>query len=266
MPLTHDDLKALNAPFPVKSHEFLNGYTYITEQAITARLDEVDPSWEFVIINQSTRYNEYTRQFIITTTATLTVKGVVRQDSGTCAVQYTNVIDSKTKQPYLDNAGNPKTPVEANEAEKISVTDALKRCGRKFGIGRYILDFPSYVKDMQSLANYLNGDAQQPSPKQDAPQSAPVATPAPVTTLTDGVSTSQLFNVLYKKAEYNQLSFKVGDDWLRVKLDDFLKLMPNPAKFAEWFAPLPDGKSALPRDLSVCYRHDGKKLVIVSVL
>ncbi len=264
--LTIDDIQILTRKFRAEEHEFLNNYAYIKEGAITTRLDEVDPSWEFIIINQSARYNDITKQVIITTTSALTVKGITRQNSGTSAVQLTNVIDREKKKPYLDDLGNPKIPTEANEAEKISATDSLKRCARLFGIGRYLLDLPDNVKNDYSLARYLNGEEQPQQPQAQAPkQSAPVAAPTPVKVSEDG-TISQMFNVLYKKAEYNQLSFKVGDDWLRVKLDDFLKLMPNPAKFAEWFAPLPDGKSALPRDLSVCYRHDGKKLVIVSVL
>jgi len=244
--LTIDDIKVLEEQFPVNDHKFNpRGFCYIKEASITRRLDQVDPSWEFVIVNITHRAN------IVTVTARLTVKGVTRENTGSQAIAY--IKDSDT---------------ESGEPEKSATTDALRRCARLFGIGRYILSFPKGIEDMNALTRHLGGNAQQQpqQPQAQAPkQSAPVATPAPAKASEDG-TISQMFNVLYKKAEYNQLSFKVGDDWLRVKLSDFLKLMPNPDKFAEWFAPLPDGKSALPRDLSVCYRHDGKKLVIVSVL
>ncbi len=154
MPLTHDDVKVLESKFAPNDHEFLRGYCYITEGGVTRRLDSVDPSWEFVIVNIAHRSDT------ITVTARLTVKGVTRENTGM------QVIQSKDGK-------------ESGEPEKGATTDALKRCARLFGIGRYILDLPDTIKDNQSLARYLGGNTQQPSPKQDAPQSAPVATPAP---------------------------------------------------------------------------------------
>ncbi len=158
MPLTHDDVKVLESKFAPNDHEFLRGYCYITEGGVTRRLDSVDPSWEFVIVNIAHRSDT------ITVTARLTVKGVTRENTGM------QVIQSKDGK-------------ESGEPEKGATTDALKRCARLFGIGRYILDLPDTIKDNQSLARYLGGNTQQQSPKQDAPQSAPVVTPAPASAM-----------------------------------------------------------------------------------
>jgi hypothetical protein len=138
--LTHDDVKALTAPFAADEHEFLKGFTYLTEQAVTTRLDEVDPSWSFQITNVEHKGES------VTVYGALTVCGVTRQSCG------------------MDKPRNPNS-----EVEKGAVTDALKRCARLFGVGRYILDIPDNVKDDRALARWLG----------DTPPAAPTAAAKP---------------------------------------------------------------------------------------
>lgn len=133
MTLTHEDLTVLKAPFAANDHKFLRGLAYITEYAITERMDEVDPSWSFGI------QEIVNRDGTITVIGNLTIKGVTRSNVGMDSVRETK-------------DGNS----EANEAEKSTATDALKRCARLFGIGRYLLALPKDVRDEQSMAKWLN--------------------------------------------------------------------------------------------------------------
>lgn len=122
MPLTPSDINLLSKPFRRVEHEFTRGYVYITEGAITARLDEVDPNWSFEIQQLSVR----DKQGVCA--ARLTVNGVTRENVGMQAIEYQKDSDR-----------------ESGEPEKGAVTDALKRCARLFGIGRYLLDDPPKV-------------------------------------------------------------------------------------------------------------------------
>lgn len=137
MTLTHEDLQTLAQPFEVDEHEWLNGNAYITEAAILNRIESIDPCWEGRKTEVVVRTNESGQS--ITVFYALTIKGVTRESNGSAVV----VVSSKGK--------------EANEAEKSALTDAIKRAARLFGIGRYILSFPSNVKDANSLAKYLGG-------------------------------------------------------------------------------------------------------------
>lgn len=145
MTLTNEDLKTLRHPFKPNEHEFLKGNAYITEAAIMTRLEEVDPSMEFYVMNQVQRGD------VITVYGRMIVKGVIRESSGMAKVEMTT--DGKR---------------EANEAEKSATTDALKRCARLFGVGRYLLSLPDDVRDTASIARYL-GQVPTSAPKAPTP-------------------------------------------------------------------------------------------------
>lgn len=122
MGLTTEDVRKLQAAFPRKAHEFKGGYVFISEEAISDRLDSVDPSWTFQIIN--THYTD--DQAIVT--ARLTVGEVMRDGIG--------------MHPLFDvDRNGVKTPNRADPA-KSAATDALKRAARLFSIGRYLLEQP----------------------------------------------------------------------------------------------------------------------------
>jgi hypothetical protein len=167
--LTQEDTKALCAPFALEDHEFTRGFVYITEQAITRRLDSVDPSWDFIII-ESVR--DATSASV---TGRLAVCGVERDGIGTQAIEYSNATDRSTgeKKPLLDAAGNPR---EAGEARKGAATDALKRAARLFGVGRYLLDAPEEAKFKAWLAKQsgapVDPPRQRPAPsvERDVPE------------------------------------------------------------------------------------------------
>lgn len=145
--LTQDDLKVLTAPFPADAHEFLNGLAYLTESAITTRLEQVDPAWQFFITNLIQRGNT------VTVTARLEVKGVIREGTGMAQIQ-------------TSKDGNR----EVNEAEKSATTDALKRAARLYGVGRYLLTLPDKVKDITSLAAWLKEQSGGNPPSGNASQ------------------------------------------------------------------------------------------------
>jgi hypothetical protein len=146
MTLEARDLQLLSHPFPAEAHKFVQGLPYIHEEVVNQRLDQVDPSWSFIVKSIVTRANAGeggADVATVTVHASLIVKGVARDGVGMAVVQ-------KTK------AGNS----EANEAEKSATTDALKRCARMFGIGRYLLAIPkqngkTVVSDIAGLKTWL---------------------------------------------------------------------------------------------------------------
>lgn len=124
MALTPEQLQILRKPFPHQDHEFIQGFVYLTEEAITTRLEEVDSAWMFELLHVANN-----GAFAIVT-ARMTVNDVFR-----------------------DGIGMQKVNEKAGEAEKGAATDALKRCARLFGIGRYLLGAPKESEFAGWLAN-----------------------------------------------------------------------------------------------------------------
>lgn len=156
--LTKDDLSILKQPFAASEHEFLKGNAYITEAAITERIEQIDPAWT---LEQVSMFNRADSNQVVCTMR-LTIKGVWRDGVGMSQI---------TKLKSGDG--------EANEAEKSAATDAMKRAARLFGIGRYLLSLPDGVRDPVSMKDYLEGKksnpyggkpATTPPPAQNAPK------------------------------------------------------------------------------------------------
>lgn len=133
--LSREDVQVLNAPFDARDHEFHRGFVYITESAITARIEQVDPSWQ-LIVNWLTNREDY-----VTAHVTLIIGDVRRDGIGMANQEYSTKI-------------TPPKPI--GEPEKSATTDALKRAARLFGIGRYLLDAPKDLNE-SSLRKWLNG-------------------------------------------------------------------------------------------------------------
>lgn len=111
--LTVDDLNILKRAFPRASHEFINGYVYLTEAAVCDRIEEVDPAWTFEVQRMSREGDQ------AVCCGRLTIKGVTREGVG------------------MYRQTNPN-----GEPEKSAATDAIKRCARLFSVGRYLLNDP----------------------------------------------------------------------------------------------------------------------------
>ncbi len=111
--LTPDHLRTLQRPFSRADHEFIRGFVYLTEDAITGRIEEVDPSWQFEL----QRIDHSGDQVVVC--ARMTLLDVARE-----------------------GVGMQKVNEKAGEAEKGAATDALKRCARLFSVGRYLLNAP----------------------------------------------------------------------------------------------------------------------------
>jgi hypothetical protein len=165
--LTNDDLTILRRPFKPEEHEFNRGLVYIKEDAITTRIEEVDPNWSFEILSTMQRGNQ------VSITARMTINGTTRDGVGMDNVLYmTDKVDPKTGE-ILER----RSHLEANEAEKSAATDALKRCARLFGVGRYLLSMPRSIKEEKALAKWLN-------------QQTPWTTPENIATLIDKITTA----------------------------------------------------------------------------
>lgn len=154
--LTTPDIDILRRPFTSDEHEFHRGFPYVTEHAICRRIEAIDPAYEFHITEMSQRE----KQIIVR--ASLTIKGVTRQNIGMALIE-------KTKNDPDRDSG---------EAEKAAATDALKRCARLFGVGQYLLDVPDHIQDKRALAIFLG---EQPRPTTQPPRrnQPPAASSAP---------------------------------------------------------------------------------------
>jgi hypothetical protein len=162
--LTHEDLNQLKAFFTVDEHEFDYGKNaYIKEKPISERIESVDPAWSFEIksiVVRPSAGDGGKEVGTVTVHAAMTIKGSTRESTGMAVILKS---DEKEEQKWVDkkrvNTGVMYT-IEANQAEKSATTDALKRCARLFGIGRYMLDFGNEVNDEASLKRWL--DKRQP--------------------------------------------------------------------------------------------------------
>lgn len=136
--LTTLDIAKLSYPFPKTDHDFLEGFVYISEEAITDRIERIDPTWSFRI-DQIIALGDS-----VVCIATLTIKGVSRSNGGGNPIQRDkqdkdakgNKLGSYTPLPLYTVADN------GVNAHKSAITDALKRCARLFGVGRYLLSAP----------------------------------------------------------------------------------------------------------------------------
>lgn len=114
MTLTHDDIKALTAPFDEKTlgvkPQSVKGsrvmlVCYLQHTDVAARLDSVDPAWSAIITDERAASPEGS---IIR--MRITLKGVTREGVG-----------------------------DGNDS-KSAASDALKRTAMLFGVGRYLYD------------------------------------------------------------------------------------------------------------------------------
>lgn len=149
MTLTAKDLAVLQEPFKADEHEILRGFVYLKEESITNRLEQVDPAFSFLVKSITTRDNAGEGGKDVATVscvASLSLKGVVRENVGMATVQRTEAKKDKENNLFTS---------EANEAEKSATTDAFKRAARLFGVGRYILGMGKIDSDQQ-IINWLN--------------------------------------------------------------------------------------------------------------
>lgn len=148
--LTREDLQVLKAPFAVNQHEFdYNKNVYITEKAICDRIEQVDPSWS--MSEPTIQWREGIGGNVCEVSGTMTINGVTRGGVGQAAI-----------------VTNKDQTNEANQAAKSAATDWLKRMARLFGVGRYLLDTPDYVRGHNTLEKWLSqeyGSIPSPSPK-----------------------------------------------------------------------------------------------------
>lgn len=149
--LTIEHSNTLKRPFSRADHEFVRSFVYLTEEAICNRIEEVDPAWTFEL-QRMERNGEQS-----TVCARLTICGVSREGVG--------------MQQF-----NEKAP----EAEKGAATDALKRCARLFGIGRYLLDAPKEGTAFDGWLAKLQKGSVPPTPAPQAPPASSASTPPTV--------------------------------------------------------------------------------------
>jgi hypothetical protein len=148
--LTQEDIATLTATFPADQHEWnYAGFVYVKEDAITGRIEQVDPTWQFEILHCIVRDQQ------VTITARMTINDVSRDGVGMANIE----VKKETGYP-------------ANEPEKSAATDALKRCARLFGVGRYLTEAKGVTE--KNITKWLT---EWNSHNRSEPQSSPLKTP-----------------------------------------------------------------------------------------
>ena len=161
--ITPETLAILTAPFAPADHEFNRGYIYITEEAICARIETVDPSWEWRISELAFVDS------MATVIGALTVCNVTRYGTGQQLAQL-------DKDSGIEKVG---------ESRKGATTDAMKRAARLFGIGRYLLQCPKEVKEYGPQLNKWLASLQRanaytvPVPARDESRASVEVAPTP---------------------------------------------------------------------------------------
>ena len=140
--LTAEHMTILQAPFPVEEIEFLRGKAYVTEMAVTTRIEVVDPAWTFEVTQTYHRDNR------AVAVGRLTILSATRGNIGMGE-------DAFPSKDSVQKGSDPNR--EVNDPEKSAATDCLKRCARLFGIGRYLLTLPKNVTDENSYRKWLTG-------------------------------------------------------------------------------------------------------------
>jgi len=167
--LTAEAVEHLKKPFAAQFHDFTQGFVYLAERAVCERIEQVDPAWSFEIVDVS----HYPGRNRVNVRARMTILGVSREGIGSGNYLDTPVKEYKTKELKQNDLGQQM--MNYSESEKGAATDALRRCARLFGVGRYLLDTPQNVNDERSLAAWLNTIDQTPAPK---PAPSPSKRPA----------------------------------------------------------------------------------------
>ena len=162
----------LTKPFQPREHDInYTGYAYISEMAITTRLDDVvgafNWQWRTVDLQQSTstHWVATVELSILSDNGWITRAGV---GEGTASINnpYKDGKDPLDDPRYVSNMGE--------NAAKSAETDAFRRAARHFGIGRYLLDAPKFgQKNFKGLENWLLANYAKPTaskPQQQQPK------------------------------------------------------------------------------------------------
>jgi len=139
--LSLDDLTRLRAPLPLTGHSlrvqriYADGtrahwLTYVEEDAVIDRLNNIDPGWSLRIVTTDVRSSA------VIVYGTLTVKGVRRDGVGTNSIRDGN----------------------EHDAAKGAATDLLKRLGRLFGIGLYLKRAPAINTDWAVIERGMSAE------------------------------------------------------------------------------------------------------------
>lgn len=122
------ELQMLAYPFQRWEHQFLQGMVYIRKEALSNRIDKVDPNWQFTLQRIEVCENS------VNAVGLLIIKGVARSDGGGGTIQRTKKDGSQVAEAQVaENIVN---------AHKSAYTDAFKRCCQKFAMGRYFAGAP----------------------------------------------------------------------------------------------------------------------------
>lgn len=157
IPLSHEDLSNLRAPFPKerlgvkvqsvsKNRDRALLVLYLGHTDVMNRLEEVDPAWTTEVLGEERSGDTvYVRM-------RMTIKGVSRENVG--------------------EGGDPKG----------AYSDALKRCAMLFGVGRYLYDsvtvWADYNEQRDRFKHWSIQDYERFAKGQYSVSSEPTATPS----------------------------------------------------------------------------------------
>lgn len=142
-------LQLLKAPFMPHEHEFdYDNNVYIKEESITERLDMVCgiDGWSLLMPHAPIRVTD--------THWTVTAELSIFTPSGW--VSRANVGEGVTAIPKEIDWEDKRRVLNLNQhTVKKAATDALKRSARSWGIGRYLLQTPKNVRDIQGIEKWF---------------------------------------------------------------------------------------------------------------
>lgn len=148
MTLTDKQQRALGQPFELNEHGFVNKNPYIKKYAIQRRLNRVAPGWSLLAPEVITVTDDF-----IAMKAAIQIGDAVRWGLGTGIIQ---------KKTYEGEDFSPTQLVASTaNAYKKAARDCLPRAALEWGIGAYLREKPTNIKEA-GFAAWL----QSVSPKQ----------------------------------------------------------------------------------------------------
>ncbi len=149
-----EKFQALEVPFALDEHDWLQGNPYIKKDAIRRRLNSVDPRWSL-----SEPQLVAVQGDIVVMSSALTVLGSIRSNIGTGLIQHAAPDKDGVVSAYNEGKLLAK-------AYKAAASDLLPRCAQQFNVGWYLLNMSKGTKKLvetpAGLKRYLDSLAAAP--------------------------------------------------------------------------------------------------------
>lgn len=137
-------IRALEAPFGLDEHGFVEGNPYILKRAYRRRFSSVDPHWSEGAPEVIAHINN-----VISIRMSIVVAGAMRYGVGTGIAQTSRKDKNSGEKIPLDGFDLDR---EYAKALKSAASDALARAAQEFNVGWYLREIPKPFKDRFAAA------------------------------------------------------------------------------------------------------------------